>query len=149
MFEEGVHIFPVRVYYEDTDAAGIVYYANYLRFAERARTEFTRALGFDHARLHAEAGIVFAVRRCAAEFLAPARLDDLLAVRTTITHLGGASVSMTQIIRRDAIDLVRLAVKLACVGALGRPERIPDAVRDALSRHDQLTRMPLDRWTLP
>lgn len=138
MFEKGLHIFAVRVYYEDTDAAGIVYYANYLRFAERARTEFTRALGLDHARLLAEEGTVFAVRQCTAEFLAPARLDDLLTVRSAITHLGGASVQMTQDIGRDDADLVRLAVRLACVGRDGRPRRIPDAVRAILSRHTQL-----------
>lgn len=149
MFEDGVHIFPVRVYYEDTDAAGIVYYANYLCFAERARTEFTRALGFSHSRLFERAGIVFAVRRCNAEFLAPARLDDLLAVRSAITEIGGASVGMEQTIRRDEADLVRLEVKLACVGPSGRPERIPPPVRDALMSHHQLTGTPPHRWTPP
>lgn len=149
MFEDGLHIFAVRVYYEDTDAAGIVYYANYLRFAERARTEFTRALGFSHSRLFETAGIVFAVRRCAAEFLAPARLDDLLAVRSGITGVGGASVDMAQTVRRGDADLVRLAVTLACVGPDGRPARIPAPVRDALIRHHQLSGMPADQWTPP
>ncbi len=149
MFEDALHVFPVRVYYEDTDAAGIVYYASYLRFAERARTELTRALGLSHARLLNEAGILFAVRRCTADFLAPARLDDLLAVHTSLTHLGGASVDMQQTIRRGHADLVRLAVRLACVGSGGRPERIPDAVRNALMGYQQRAGVPLDQWTMP
>ena len=78
-FVDGVHVFSMRVYYEDTDAAGIVYYANYLKFAERARTEMLRALGTDQSRLAAEQGIAFAVRRCTADYLKPARLDNRLA----------------------------------------------------------------------
>ncbi|MGH7094988.1 MAG: YbgC/FadM family acyl-CoA thioesterase, partial [Stellaceae bacterium] len=74
------HRFPVRVYYEDTDAGGVVYHANYLRFAERARTELLRSIGFSHSRSHAESGIRFVVRRCMVEYRAAARLDDALTV---------------------------------------------------------------------
>src|ERR671929_34888 len=115
------HRFPLRVYYEDTDAAGIVYYANYLRFAERARTELVRSLGFEQERLRREAGFAFAVRRCAAEYLAPARLDDELIVASRLVAVGGATLEVEQRIRRDDEMLVRLDVKLACLAASGRP----------------------------
>src|SRR5262249_19258454 len=92
------HVFPVRVYYEDTDAAGIVYYANYLKFAERARTEMLRAHGFEHGGIGA--GLAFAVRSCAVDYLRPARLDDALEVRTRITRVGGASLEADQDICR-------------------------------------------------
>ena len=85
----GVHVYPVRVYYDDTDAAGIVYYANYLRMAERARTEMLRMIGADHTRLAREDGVSIAVSRCEVDYLEPARLDDDLHIRTRITALGG------------------------------------------------------------
>src|SRR3954453_19824685 len=84
------HTMPLRVYYEDTDAGGIVYHANFLKFAERARTEMMRALGFAHSGLAAETGIVFTVRRGGADYLLPARLDDWLSVETRIVETGGA-----------------------------------------------------------
>jgi acyl-CoA thioester hydrolase len=121
----GEFVHPVRVYYEDTDAAGIVYYANYLRFAERARTEMTRALGLEQGRLGQEQGLYFVVRRCRADFLAPARLDDVLDIATRITALRGASMEMKQIVRRRAVDLVRIDVRLACVNGAGKPVPIP------------------------
>ena len=86
-----VHRFPVRVYYEDTDAGGIVYHSNYLNFAERARTEMMRGFGLDHLRLKAEQNLLFAVRSCEIDFRRPARLEDLLELRSTLVHLGGAS----------------------------------------------------------
>jgi acyl-CoA thioester hydrolase len=125
-------VFPLRVYYEDTDAAGIVYYANYLRFAERARTEMMRALGIEHSGLMAAAGVVFAVRRCSADYLAPARLDDRLKVVTRITDVRGASLGLEQTVRRDAADLVRMHLKLACMTVAGRPARIPGTLRAEL-----------------
>lgn len=124
-------VYPVRVYYEDTDSAGIVYYANYLRFAERARTEMTRALGLEQGRLGQEQGLFFVVRRCYADFLAPARLDDLLHVASHVTALRGASIEMLQRVRRGSVDLVRLDVRLACVNREGRPVRIPEEVQGA------------------
>lgn len=124
----------VRVYYEDTDAAGIVYYANYLKFAERARTDSLRALGIEQGRLMEEAGVAFAVRRAVADYRKPARLDDLLEVRTRMTTLAGASIDMEQEIRRDGAVLVALSFKLASMNvAAGRPERIPEAVRAVLA----------------
>lgn len=128
-FVDGVHVFPLRVYYEDTDAAGIVYYANYLKFAERARTEMLRALGTNQSRLAAEQGIAFAVSRCTADYLKPARLDDRLEVHTRVTEVGGASLSADQAVKGEAGELVRLDVRLACTNPAGRPARLPKALR--------------------
>jgi len=126
--EDGVHRLPVRVYYEDTDAAGIVYYANHLKFAERARTEMLRCLGLDHTRLREAYGLAFAVRRCAADYLGPARLDDLLEVETRIVGLGGASIDLVQEVRCAGRVIVRLEVRLALLGADLRPARLPGAL---------------------
>src|ERR1700693_4454279 len=104
------HSMAIRVYYEDTDAAGIVYYANYLKFAERGRTEMMRALGFAHSRIHEETGIVFTVRRLGADYRTPARLDDSLTVDTRIVEIGAATVLLDQQIRRDGRVLVALDV---------------------------------------
>lgn len=125
------HVYPVRVYYEDTDAGGIVYHANYLRFAERARTEYLRSTGADHTHLMADDGIAFTVRHCAVDFLRPAVLDDLLAVHTRFLEIGGASMRAEQIVRRDNKDLARILLRLACVGKDGRPKRMPKALREA------------------
>jgi acyl-CoA thioester hydrolase len=122
------HIFPIRVYFEDTDAAGIVYYANYLKFAERARTETMRALGVDHGIMFRD-GTYFIVRRCEIDYVRPAHLDDLLEVHSEFAEIGGASLSVRQVVRRGGAELARLAVKLACVGSDGRPARIPQSVR--------------------
>jgi len=132
-FHGDAHVFPLRVYYEDTDAAGIVYYANYLRFAERARTEMMRSLGVNHSGLMAVDGIAFAVRHCSADFLAPARLDDRLEVVTRITELRGASLGVEQRVRRDGADLVRMSLRLACMTLAGRPSRIPATLRADLN----------------
>ena len=121
---------PVRVYYEDTDAAGVVYYANYLKFCERARTDWLRALGFEQARLAAEAGLVFVVRRVQAEYLQAARLDDLLEVSASVSSLGRASLVFDQKIRRNGQLIFEALVTIACVAAdAGRPAPIPPAVR--------------------
>jgi acyl-CoA thioester hydrolase len=106
---------PVRVYYEDTDAAGVVYYANYLCFLERARTELLRTLGFEQARLAEESGIAFAVRSLTIEFLRPARLDDQLEISTGIESLGRAQAVFTQRIERAGEILVTATVRLACL----------------------------------
>jgi acyl-CoA thioester hydrolase len=131
---DGVHRFSLRVYYEDTDAAGIVYYANYLKFAERARTEMLRLLGFEQEALRRTTGHVFAVRHCSADYLAPARLDDELTVESRLTALGGASLEIDQRIGCGEQVLVRLALRLACLDAEGRPSRLPSALRAALAR---------------
>ncbi len=127
------HRFPVRVYWEDTDAAGIVYYANYLRFLERARSDLVRRAGIDQVALLDREGIVFPVRRCEIDYLQPARLDDEIQVRTRLKNLGGASMDMDQDIHRGEEALVRAKVRLACIGPNGRPRRLPAPVRAALS----------------
>jgi len=126
------HVHRVRVYYEDTDAGGIVYYANYLKYAERGRTEFLRELcGDDYARM-LESGMGFVVRRCSVDYDRPARLDDLLEVHSQIVELGAASLSAKQVVRREDNELVRMLVDLACVDRGGRPARIPPPLRQAL-----------------
>ena len=137
-FDNGEHVLAMRVYYEDTDAAGIVYYANYFKFAERARTEMIRCLGFEHGHLMAGAGVAFAVRSCAADYLQPARLDDEIAVRTRIDAVGGASLDMTQrVVRNDDVKtetaLAELNVRLACLSHNQRPVRMPVEIRSAIA----------------
>jgi acyl-CoA thioester hydrolase len=129
---------PLRVYYEDTDAAGIVYYANYLKFAERGRTEMMRALGFEHSGILRETGMAFIVRRLSADYRAAARLDDMLTVETTVQSIGAATLSLDQQIRRESETLVALDVLVACIGADGRPRRLPSGLRAALARHGKL-----------
>ncbi|WP_425405687.1 tol-pal system-associated acyl-CoA thioesterase [Hwanghaeella sp.] len=124
--------YPIRVFYEDTDAAGIVYYANYLKFAERARTEWLRHLGFDHIWLKRQHGLVFAVRRCTADYIRPARLDDLLDVRTAVTKVAGATIEMAQDIYLGDTHLVAVQVKLACLNETGAPMRMPADLRQAM-----------------
>ncbi len=123
--EADTHIYPVRVYYEDTDTLGIVYYANYLKFAERARTEMLRLLGFEQHNLSNEYGVGFAVRHCEIDFRLPARLDDSLEVHSRMFSVGGASLKTEQIVRRDGTDLVRIRVRVACMARNGQPTRIP------------------------
>ena len=127
------HAFPLRVYYEDTDAGGIVYYANYLRFAERARTEMLRGLGVESSDLMADDGVALAVRHCAADYMRPARLDDALTVETRVTGVGGATLELAQTVRRGDEDLVRLDLKLGCMGLDGRPKRLPGHLRQLLN----------------
>ena len=131
--EPGLHSFPVRVYYEDTDAAGLVYHANYLKFAERARTEIVRALGADHRTLRERHGATFVLADCAMRHLRPARLDDLIEVRTTLTDVTGATLSLAQNIWRGEEALVEIDVRLACIDAAGRAVRIPAEARTRLA----------------
>jgi len=120
----------MRVYYEDTDSAGIVYYANYLKFAERGRTEMIRLLGVaDGGR---ENGAGFAVRSCQVDYLRPARLDDDIDVWTRLIALSGASAELDQTVRRDGVDLARLVVRLAYVTPAGKPARLPESFRAAV-----------------
>lgn len=127
------HRFPVRVYYEDTDAAGIVYYANYLKFAERARSEWLREIGGDEAKALKASGLLFVVRRCEIDYLQPARLDELLEVATRVVGFAGATLDLEQIVRRGNTDLVVMSVTLACLNSAGRPARLPAALRAALA----------------
>ena len=118
---------PVRVYYEDTDAGGIVYHAAYLRFAERGRTEFIRALGMDQQRLRREQGVGFVVTSLTIDYVRPAYLDDALLVRTDVVRLRPASAEFRQTVERDGEAIAVLDVRVACVGADGRPARLPRA----------------------
>jgi acyl-CoA thioester hydrolase len=122
----------IRVYYEDTDSGGVVYYANYLKFMERARTEWMRVLGFEQDRLLSESGIVFAVRSAKVEFLQPARFNDQLSVSVTVARRGRASLTFNQIVTRQADAQQPLCtgeIKVACVDAVSfRPQPIPDNI---------------------
>lgn len=133
------HVWPIRVYFEDTDAGGVVYHGNYMKFAERARTELMRTGGFDHTGLAKEHGVLIVVRDCTMEFVSPARLDDALEVRSRITTIGGASLTIRQEVFRPMPEsggdklLVRLDLRLACIDREFRPARLPPAFKHALS----------------
>ena len=125
-----VYSFPVRVYFENTDAGGVVYHAEYLKFLERARTEWLRHLGFDHQALARNHRIVFVVTQAAVDFLKPARLDDSISVSVQLESLGKVRCVFTQEIRRDDDLLVRAKITVACVsGEHFKPAEIPDALR--------------------
>ena len=122
------HTWPIRVYYEDTDLAGIVYYANYLRFIERARSEMVRAAGIDQVEMKT-CGLVFAVRRVEADYLSPARYDDELRIETRIDRIKGASFDMPQDVFRGDTLLFRARVGVVVLNADGRATRIPADIR--------------------
>ena len=126
------HRLHLRVYYEDTDLAGIVYYANYLRFIERARTEWVRGLGVDQGALKREAGVVFAVRRVVADYLSPARFDDELVVETRPVSATAARIVLAQRVLRGEEGLFEAEVTLVALSDAGRPARLPADVRRAL-----------------
>ena len=123
-------VWPVRVYFEDTDAGGVVYYANYLKFMERARTEWLRERGFEQDRLRAETGVLFVVRSVSLDLRRPARFNDTLSVSCRPTALGRASLDVEQTVSRDAAELATAHVRLACVEAERFvPVAIPAPVR--------------------
>lgn len=125
--------FPVRVYYEDTDAAGVVYYANYLKYMERARTEWLAALGFPLSGFEREHGVVFVVHRCEIDFLSPARLNDALDVTVEGVHRGACRLVARQDVRRAETVCTSARVTLACLDAARwRPVRIPDPLAQKL-----------------
>ena len=123
------HRFNLRVYYEDTDLAGIVYYANYLKFIERARSEWVRTLGIDQVRLKDDEGIVFAVRRVEADYIAPAHFDDELEVTTVPVAVTGARVVLTQEVIRGGERLFSAQVTLVALSDTGHPVRLPANIR--------------------
>ena len=131
--KDGVHTLPLRVYWEDTDAAGIVYCANYLKFVERGRSDMLRLAGIDQWRMKREEGVNFVVRRCEIDYLNPARLDDALEIETFVALVRGASMDMRQTVRRDGDDLVVVLVKVACLDVAGRPIRLPHEIKSALT----------------
>ncbi len=127
---------PIRVYYEDTDAGGVVYYANYLRFLERARTEWLRVLGFEQTALAAVHQVVFVVRSISLEYLKPSRIDDTLVVSVEPEEVGASRIRLAQRVTRGEAELVTARVTLACVNTdTFRPVRIPRSVAECLIRH--------------
>ena len=126
------HCFKTRVYYEDTDLAGIVYYANYLKFIERARTEWVREKGVDQSALKDGRGVVFAVRRIEADYLSPARFGDDLVVETRLLSHSGARIALVQNVLRDGETLFAAKVTLVALAECGRAVRFPAEVRRLL-----------------
>jgi acyl-CoA thioester hydrolase len=123
------HRIDARVYYADTDAAGIVYYANYLRYAERGRSEFLRAIGYDIHKVKEQYGLLMVVRRVEIDYLASAVLDDMLTIETSIEAIGGASLTMRQRVWRGETLLADAKVLLVSVGDIGKTVRIPPQLR--------------------
>lgn len=126
------HNMDIRVYYEDTDAGGIVFYANYLRFAERGRTEYLRQLGYENKSLMDAQGVIFVVRRVEADYMIPAYLDDMLRLETSVIELKNASFKMKQSLFRHNDLIFSADVILVCVDRAGKPTRLPDGLRKAL-----------------
>ena len=120
--DRGFHLLPVRVYYEDTDAGGVVYHANYLKFCERGRTDFLRVLGINQSELN---DLLFVVRRMDCDFRRPAKLDDLLEVRSRFLEMAGARLELDQEVRRDGEVLFQASVTAALIDRQGRPRRLP------------------------
>jgi acyl-CoA thioester hydrolase len=135
--ESETHVLPVRVYFEDTDCAGVVYHANFLKFCERARSDFVRLLGIDATRLaEPKEGepSVFVVRRVEIEYMKPGRMDDLLEIVTTCAEIGSASLVLQQDVVRGDTLIVRARVTVVLVSRAGKPQRIGTLVREALQR---------------
>ena len=131
------HNLPVRVYFEDTDFTGLVYHANFLKFAERGRSDFIRNLGIDHRSLENPVEgdpAVFVVRRIEVDYLKPAHIDEVLEVVTHCEEIGGATLILPQEVRRDGMVLARLKVSVVLVSKAGKPQRLGRLVRDALER---------------
>lgn len=126
------HFFPVRVYYEDTDMGGIVYHANYLRYIERARSDWVRNLGNDQNAMR-DAGLIWVVQRVEADYLASAKYDDELVIETEVLRLTPARLTMGQLVKRGETELFRAKVTAVCVAAEnGRPTRLPAEIRALL-----------------
>ncbi len=135
--EGETHILPVRVYFEDTDCAGVVYHANFLKFCERGRSDFIRLLGIDAKGLASpEQGepAVFVVRRVEIDYLKPGRMDDVLEIVTSCVEISTASLVLQQDVRRDGSLLARARVSVVLVSSAGKPQRLGALVRNALQR---------------
>ncbi len=123
----------VRIYYEDTDSGGVVYYANYLKYLERGRTEYLRERDFEQRQLAEQAGLAFAVRSLSAEYLKPAKLDDLIEVHTVVEDLGRAQVTFAQSIRRGNDTLLTATVRVACLDLTkGKVTAMPKPIHEKL-----------------
>jgi acyl-CoA thioester hydrolase len=134
------HTLLLRVYYEDTDAGGVVYHPNYLRFAERGRTEWLRSLGLDHRSLRESHGRQIVVRRCRVEFRRPAKLDDSLIISTQLLDIKGVRIVLAQRVERAGTALVELEVELVVVDLRGRPCRLPQPLLLAVEAARELPR---------
>lgn len=136
--EEEGHVLPVRVYYEDTDFTGIVYHGAYVRFFERARSDFLRLMGIHHSELASGqhgASLAFAVKGMTLDFQRPARIDDVLEVRTSLSEFRGARITLEQLVYRGDELLVSAAVTVAVITSEGKPTRLPQKLAENLSRH--------------
>ena len=134
------HMLPIRIYYEDTDAGGIVYHANYLRFAERGRTEMLRLLGVTQKILFAETGLAFAVYKADLSYMKPAKLDDVVLVETALLELSGASMKVRQTMWRgteggENEKLVQFDGQIVCMNTQGKAARIPALLRNAMAAY--------------
>lgn len=136
------HHLPVRVYFEDTDAGGVAYHASYVRWTERGRTDFLRLLGTDARRMidgsDSHEPAAFVVRRMNCDFARPAMMDDVLLVETRVKELGGASVTLDQLVTRDGKKLFEAIVTVVLVSVSGKPLRLSDAIRGAFEAHGPL-----------
>ncbi len=125
------HVYPVQVFYEDTDMGGVVYHANYLKFIERARSDYVRKLGNDQNAMR-DTGIVWVVRRIEADYLAPAKFEDELIVETEVASVSGVRLTMDQVVTRDGTEVFRATVTAVCMNAQGKPVRLPAEIRALL-----------------
>lgn len=124
---ENVFLWPIRVYYEDTDSGGVVYYANYLKFMERARTEWLRSQGFEQDELIAKENVIFAVRSVQADYLLPARFNEEIVVNTWVLKKGKASITVEQVVKRNNDTLCKAVIKIACLDAKSfKPAVMPE-----------------------
>ncbi|WP_305852210.1 tol-pal system-associated acyl-CoA thioesterase [Brevundimonas sp. AJA228-03] len=133
-FDGRAHLLPVRVYYEDTDFTGVVYHANYVRYFERGRSDFLRALGIGHAQLlEGEAPMAFVIAEMRLQFVKPARIDDAMVVRTTYDAVKGPRLMISQAVERDGEALCRAEVTAVCIHLDGRPRRPTKALVEAVA----------------
>ncbi len=130
------HDFPVRIYYDDTDAGGVVYHGNYFKFTERARTEYLRALGFENSKIRQDHGIIIVVKNIVAEYLYPARLDDFLTIQTRLLSVKNTSFVMEQKAIRDNVCIFSMEVVLVCINGDGKPTKIPDDVKQEFLKEE-------------
>lgn len=136
--DESGHVLPVRVYYEDTDFTGIVYHGAYVRFFERARSDFLRKIGIHHSKLadgYDGTSLAFAVRSMTLDFQKPAKIDDVLEVRTSLAEFKGARIKLDQLIYKNDVLLVSAAVTVAVISSEGKPTRLPPPLADKLGQH--------------
>ncbi|MGH1403125.1 MAG: tol-pal system-associated acyl-CoA thioesterase [Alphaproteobacteria bacterium] len=132
------HSIPIRIYYEDTDAGGIVYHANYLKFAERGRTEFLRHTGYSNQNLHETRDIMFVVRHIDIDYLKPSSLDDLLSMETTILSMKNSSFVMHQKVLRGEETIADMKVVLVCVQVNDYiPTRLPKDIKEAFQSYQE------------